>query len=100
MLPAHHCCSFYQTSDAPAAKQPFGSLFPLNFSLHQCQGIYGIAGPDVAWTNANYGGQAIQGTNIVFTNGDIDPWHALSVLPGMEKHPSVDAILIHGTAHW
>lgn len=90
---------YFQTSEAK--DQPFGDLFPLAFSLQQCGDIYGLpAGPDVNWTNANYGGRRIQGTNIVFTNGDVDPWHALSVLPGMEQHQSVEAILIHGTAHW
>ncbi len=39
----------------------------------------------------------MSGTNIVFPNGDIDPWHALSVLQNLS--PSVTAILIHGTAH-
>lgn len=91
---------FYQTSDAPSAKQPFGTMFPLSFSLQQCEDIYGISGPNVNWTNSMYGGQKIKGMNIVFTNGDIDPWHALSVLPGMEPSVSVEAILVHGTAHW
>lgn len=44
---------FYQTSEA--VDQPFGDMFPLAFSLQQCQDIYGINRPDVNWTNANYG---------------------------------------------
>ena len=44
------------------------------------------------------GGLNVSGTNIVFPNGDIDPWHALSLLSS--PTPSITTIYIHGTAHW
>ncbi len=44
------------------------------------------------------GGLNVSGSNIVFPNGDIDPWHALSVVHDLS--PSLTAIYIHGTAHW
>jgi hypothetical protein len=44
------------------------------------------------------GGLSVGGTNIVFPNGNIDPWHALSVVHNISA--SVTAIYIHGTAHW
>eukprot|EP00010_Vexillifera_abyssalis_P006828 CAMPEP_0201549908 /NCGR_PEP_ID=MMETSP0173_2-20130828/6331_1 /ASSEMBLY_ACC=CAM_ASM_000268 /TAXON_ID=218659 /ORGANISM="Vexillifera sp., Strain DIVA3 564/2" /LENGTH=392 /DNA_ID=CAMNT_0047959743 /DNA_START=206 /DNA_END=1380 /DNA_ORIENTATION=- len=34
--------------------------------------------PDVAWTNTEFGGYQLQGNNILFTNGKLDPWHRLS----------------------
>eukprot|EP00055_Hartaetosiga_balthica_P018175 m.129925 g.129925 ORF g.129925 m.129925 type:complete len:94 (+) comp9464_c0_seq10:220-501(+) len=44
--------------------------------------VYGIAGPDISWTNTNYGGYNISGTNIAYANGLIDPWHILSITAG------------------
>jgi serine protease 16 len=45
------------------------------------------------------GGRNISGTNIVFPNGSIDPWHALGVLE-TESGSGNEAIYIDGTAHW
>lgn len=86
---------YFQSSDS--AKQPFGSLFPVSFSLQQCRDIYSLPGPDVSWTNTFYGGLNVSSTNIVFPNGDVDPWHALSLVA--DGAASIDAIYIHGTAH-
>lgn len=88
---------YFQSSDS--VRQPFGSMFPLSFSLQQCVDIYNISGPDVNWTNTFYGGLNVSGSNIVFPNGDIDPWHALSLLSSPAGSPSITAIYIHGTAH-
>lgn len=88
---------YYQSSDSK--NQPFGTMFPLSFSLQQCKDIYGskFTGPDVDWTNTFYGAKNVQGTNIVFPNGSVDPWHALGVIADIS--PSVTAIFMHGTAH-
>ncbi|XP_071501714.1 putative serine protease K12H4.7 [Diadema antillarum] len=91
---------FYQTSDS--ANQPFGSHFPLSFSIKLCEDVYGVkfgkeenqAG--VNSTNTNYGGREIQATKIVFPNGSIDPWHALGITGSTEMYT---AIYINGTAH-
>ena len=48
-------------------------------------------------TNAYYGGKAVNGSNIVFPNGSIDPWHALSLTK--DAGPTLKAIFIEGTAH-
>lgn len=87
---------FYQTSDASQDSQPFGNDFGLGFSLQQCHDFFGIAGPNVNWTNTNYGGLHLGGTNIVMPNGSIDPWHALSIL---QQTDSITTIYINGTAH-
>ena len=94
---------YYQTSDSD--NQPFGNMFPLNFSIQQCQDIFGpefnqstIMG-GIKWTEAYYGGRNISEDthNIVFPNGSIDPWHALSILKSVNLYTI--AIFIEGTAH-
>eukprot|EP00051_Salpingoeca_urceolata_P033431 m.20685 g.20685 ORF g.20685 m.20685 type:complete len:491 (-) comp6230_c0_seq1:49-1521(-) len=86
---------YYQTSDSK--QQVFGTGFPIDFFVQQCVDIYGLPGPNTQWTNENYGGLVERGTDILFVNGDIDPWHALSVLQYLS--PTVTSIYIHGTAH-
>lgn len=39
-------------------------------------------------------------SNIIFSNGDLDPWRAGGVLPGtLKTNPSVTVRLIHNSAH-
>lgn len=92
---------FYQTTDS--ARQPFGTMFPLTFSVQQCMDIFGskfnesyiISGIDS--TNTNYGGFGYLGEKVLFVNGDIDPWHALSFTTDTPSY--IHSISIHGTAH-
>ena len=95
---------YLQSSQANAAVQPFGNLFPISRQVQQCIDVFGITADQltehVAWSNSNYGSVGIKGSRIIFPNGNIDPWHALSVLPGdVNIEPSVIPILINGTAH-
>lgn len=46
-------------------------------------------------TNIIYGGLRPDLRNVIFTNGDIDPWHALSILQNLNAFSP--AILIKGT---
>jgi hypothetical protein len=41
----------------------------------------------VNWSNDWYGAQGIGGSRILFTNGNIDPWHNLSVIPSISNNP-------------
>ena len=94
---------YYHTSDSD--NQPFGSMFPLKFSIQECEDIFGpefnqsaiVEG--IKWTMINYGGRNINNDtrNIVFPNGSIDPWHALSILQSVNMY--TPAIFIKGTAH-
>ena len=43
-------------------------------------------------TNTDYGGYGYQGTNIIFVNGKIDPWHIISIF---EQKPNPEANLIY-----
>jgi hypothetical protein len=48
-------------------------------------------------TNIRYGGFYPELTNVVFTNGDLDPWHGMSILQDVNE--SVPSILIPLSAH-
>jgi hypothetical protein len=43
--------------------------------------------------------QGIGGSKILFTNGGVDPWHALSVLPDANPNPDNSALFIPTGAH-
>lgn len=72
---------YYQTTDCNSGctpPQPFPTYLPLNFSLQQCQDIFGEPFvPDVDWTNAEFGARNIISDNTFMTNGDVDPWSVL-----------------------
>jgi hypothetical protein len=91
---------FYQTSNDP--DQMFGSHFPVDFFIKQCQDMYGSKFDgnalvrDVERTNINYGAKNPSTTNVIYVNGKIDPWSALSLTTPSEDKP---AIFIDGTAH-
>lgn len=92
---------FYQTSDL--TDQPFTG-FSLDFSLQQCIDIYGkkftadLIQKGINRTNTNYGGYGMRPTKVVFPNGSIDPWHALSFTTNVDP-TAFTTIYIDGTAH-
>ena len=50
------------------------------------------------WAESQYGGFNIKAaTNIVFSNGDLDPWYGYGVLKA--PNPSCAAVMIEGGAH-
>jgi hypothetical protein len=49
-------------------------------------------------TNTNYGGYNYQGSRVLFVNGEIDPWHALSFYK-QSPNPETNIAFIKGTAH-
>jgi len=76
-------------------------MVPLNLSLMMCSDVFGQfpTADLINQTNVYYGSRklATGPTNILFVNGNIDPWHSLSVITNLS--PTVTAILINGTAH-
>jgi len=46
-----------------------------------CEQIFGVPGmqPNTDWTNTFYGGYDLKASNVLFTNGLLDPWHNLSI---------------------
>lgn len=55
------------------------------YFVQKCADIYGPNFNEsqiektVNFTNGYYGGKNFQGSRVVFVNGAIDPWHALSI---------------------
>ena len=49
-------------------------------------------------TNIVYGGKNPAVTNVIFVNGNLDPWHSLSVLEDLNE--SSPAILIDGNKYY
>jgi Serine carboxypeptidase S28 len=88
---------FFQTTDGK--DQPFGTGVPLTFYTEICNRLFSLPkGPHIAFSNTNYGSNKPLGaTRILFVNGNVDPWHSLSVFHSLT--PSLKAILIEGTAH-
>ncbi|XP_029472070.1 putative serine protease K12H4.7 isoform X1 [Rhinatrema bivittatum] len=91
---------FFQSTDS--TNQPF-SGFSLSYFVQQCTDIYG---PEfnftrivnaVGQTNEMYGGFNIQSSRIVFSNGCVDPWHALGIIKDLSEE--LPAVYIKGTAH-
>ena len=71
----------------------------LRYFVDQCVDIYGgkfnqsFIENAVERTNMMYGGYGLKVSRVLFVNGDIDPWHALSFTNNTGKLP---AILIKG----
>lgn len=90
---------YYQTCDDNDC--PFSRYITLSPNFAICESIFNLNTKEVYdrinFTNAYYGSDDPQGSRILFVNGLIDPWHALSVLENISQ--SELAILIAGTAH-
>lgn len=93
---------YYQTTDSP--RQPWYSWTQLDMDFYRDLCFEGFDGwkadPQTTWMNNVYGDIGIDGTDIIFPAGTIDPWHALGVtnstkLPQETEH----ALYILGTAH-
>lgn len=100
----HQTCAeygYYQTTNS--SKSIFGTLFPLSYYINLCIDLYGdyneekILDSRVERTNIMYGGELPDLRNVIFTNGDIDPWHALSILENLNAFSP--SIFINGSSH-
>ncbi|XP_012589617.1 PREDICTED: thymus-specific serine protease [Condylura cristata] len=90
---------FYITCEVPRC--PFSQLPALPSHLQLCEQVFGLSTSSiaqaVAQTNSYYGGQTPGATQVLFVNGDTDPWHVLSVTRNLG--PSESAILIPSGSH-
>lgn len=99
----HQTCTEYGYYQTSSNKSIFGTLFPLSYYINMCKDLYddpyndNILNSRVRRTNIMYGGQLPDLTNVIFTNGDIDPWHSLSVLKDLNAFSP--AIVIKGSSH-
>jgi lysosomal Pro-X carboxypeptidase len=73
------------------------SQYNLNGSIAECMRNWGVK-PRPMYPAINYGGRKLQyASNIVFSNGILDPWHGGGVLQSASD--SVVAVLIENAAH-
>uniref|UniRef100_H3BFZ0 Serine protease 16 n=1 Tax=Latimeria chalumnae TaxID=7897 RepID=H3BFZ0_LATCH len=90
---------YYQTCEDDSCV--FSPLMTLSSQLDLCTRVFGISAKSVQqavqFTNEYYGADQPRSSRILFVNGNIDPWHALSVLKNQTE--SEVAIYINGTAH-
>ncbi|KAG8448823.1 hypothetical protein GDO86_015771 [Hymenochirus boettgeri] len=90
---------YYQTCEDPSC--PFSTLLTLQSQLDLCSQVFQVPTESVLqsvqFTNEFYGADRPKSSRIIFVNGDVDPWHALSVLKN-QSHSEI-AILINGTSH-
>lgn len=97
---------YYQSCDS-GRHCPFSTLMTLQSNYQMCVDIFGnfvdaASNIDrIEFTNAYLGGYGVDRTadRIIFTNGGIDPWHALSVTPDRATNPDNLALLIPTGAH-
>ena len=88
---------FYQTCN-PGTMCPFiqtPTYNSLGLYLDLCKVAFGVDGSTtrqkIDETNLEFGGFGISATRIMFVNGDIDPWHALSPLRCRHPHSQCTA---------
>ena len=82
---------FFQTTTAPAANHPFSALGGNDVGVAgraTCEAAFGLdgyTGPLARESNTRYGGRDIAGANVSMVNGNMDPWHALSVVNASDR---------------
>lgn len=82
---------------------PHDMFYAAPFSLDEltglCQDTYGVT-PRPSWIPSYYGGKDLSGhTNIVFSNGNLDPWSAGGVLEDSGADESIVVLRVKGGAH-
>lgn len=91
---------YFQTTNSEKSHL-FSNTMPLEYFTEMCSSLFGLGSDEVSKavdaTNTFYGGKNVSGTNIIFPNGSIDPWHVLSITS--TTAPTLHAIFIEGTAH-
>lgn len=93
---------FWQTTDY--ANQPFYWMRALTVDSYEmmCRDVFSITTmPDTDGVNSKFGSDAPVTSNTVFVNGNVDPWHSLSVFTNATvlADDSVVPVFIDGTAH-
>ncbi|PNJ21142.1 PRSS16 isoform 11 [Pongo abelii] len=90
---------FYVTCENPRC--PFSQLPALPSQLDLCEQVFGLSALSVAQavaqTNSYYGGQTPGANQVLFVNGDTDPWHVLSVTQALGSSEST--LLIRTGSH-
>lgn len=100
------CCtqfSYWQTCE-DGTPCPFSKLMTLDSNTQQCADgftsnfTFAVNQAATVQTNALLGGNMIGGSRIIFQNGDIDPWHVLSIYQANNAQ-GFPSVFIPGAAH-
>jgi len=94
---------FYQTcnpgSNCPFMKKPFASS--LDASLRLCSEVFGVPGAvtkaRITFSNLMYGGVNLQGSRVLYVNGEVDPWSANSIADSISV--SLPVVWVQGASH-
>ncbi|EFO90491.1 hypothetical protein CRE_09925 [Caenorhabditis remanei] len=99
------CTEFGYFQSADTGNGIFGSPTPVNLFVQMCMDVFSsyyqrnTIDSRIDYTNYMYGERYhFRGSNVVFPNGNVDPWHALG-LYNTSTDPSVVSYLMNGTAH-
>jgi serine protease 16 len=95
---------YYQTCEPWKGSCLFSRRMTLKSNTLLCKESFGLKLAQVKerikFSNEYYGGNQPHATRIVFVNGDIDPWHYLSVLQdNFENGNDITAVYIPGASH-
>ena len=75
----------------------FPQPFDFGYQIDNCQKTWGVT-PRPYWVTVNFGGKDISSfSNIIFSNGEYDPWRGGGVLQNVTN--SIHAVFIDGGAH-
>jgi len=93
-----YCSEMYMPMCSDGVKDMFNVVkFDYDDYVKSCQKDWKVT-PRPNMAEIMYGGDKLQGaSNIVFSNGDLDPWSAGGILK--DVNPSVVAIKVEGGAH-
>ncbi|KAF0691592.1 Aste57867_17221 [Aphanomyces stellatus] len=95
---------FAQTTAGATSYWHALSYYTLDVTAHVCAQVFGIT-DSVARTQSTqdtYGGLAIDVPNVVWINGNLDPWHALGFsneTTHMPVNPASRVVFVDGTSH-
>lgn len=87
------CNQFGWFPTSSSTKQPFGSLFPVDFKIDICSDVFGdnyytLIPENVNAINKEFGGKHIKVDNTYMTYGELDPWK------GVGAYEKQDAVVI------
>ncbi|KAK3907644.1 Putative serine protease K12H4.7 [Frankliniella fusca] len=93
---------YYQTYSGKDV--PFPAQYnTVDFSYQMCKDLFGdaydetVVAAAVERSNLVFGDRTPDVTNVIFVNGNIDPWHALGILSNVSDQ--APAILVDGGSH-
>jgi serine protease 16 len=93
--------AFYQTCELGSQCMFTQGLDTLALEIAFCPQQYGVTplkvAQNVAASNAYYGGRTPATTCVLYVNGEVDPWHSLSILS--PPTPTIQTAWVLGASH-